>query len=279
MFTNILLATDFSPCSQGAVSYARGLALLHGSTLHLLHVLDPEPTPGEFIPDPDSDDNWTAERKMEELASSDALKDIPHTHSLRSGVVWEVVSEVVLDLGIDLVIVGTSGAGGLRHLVLGSVAEKILRHTTCPVLTVGPDTRNRGLADGNVRTILCATDFSPVSENALNHSLKLAHASGAQLVLLHAVDPDEAAENEIEQMTLDAEQRLFGSVESRLDVPCRVLVDRGTAADVILRRAESLPADVIVMGAHPGSAAAHIPWTVVHRVISDSLCPVVTLGD
>lgn len=280
MFRNILLTTDFSACSQGTVPYARSLAQLHGSTVHLLHVLDPEPTTGHLIPDIDSEDeDATARTEMQALASSDALKDIPHTQSLKPGVVWDVVSEMIGDLGIDLVIVGTHGGHGLRHFVLGSVAEQILRNASCPVLSIGPDIRRRGLADGKITTILCATDLSPASGNVFDHSLNLARASDAKLILLHAVDADGAAENQLEQLTSDAKRRLLNLIEGCSDLHCRVTVDCGPAANTILSKADEFSADLIVMGAHGGGlGAAHIPWTVVHQVVSNALCPVVTLA-
>jgi nucleotide-binding universal stress UspA family protein len=280
MFKNILLTTDFSACSQCTVPYARALAQFHGSTVHLLHVLGPEPTTGHLIPDIDSEDEEAKARtEMRALASCDAFKDIPHTELLKAGVVWDVVSEVIDEVGIDLVIVGTHGEQGLRHFILGSVAERILRNVTCPVLTIGPDIRRRGLAAGTVTTILCATDLSAASRNVFDHSVNLARISGAKLALLHAVEPDQAPETQLERLTANAERRLSSLAEECSDLPCRAIVLRGPAANVILSKANEISADLIVMGAHGGPAAAHIPWTPVHQVVAHALCPVMTLRD
>lgn len=213
---------------------------------------------------------------MKELAGCDVLASISHTQSLKSGVVWDVVSETIRDLGIDLVIVGTHGGHGIRHLILGSVAEKILLRAPCPVLTIGPDTQRRALADGNVTTILCATDFDPGSEDALQQSVDLARTTGAYLTLVHAVDAD-GSDEELDRLVADAERRSSSLIEPHSDFPCRVVVDRGPAAEVILDKAEQFSADLIVMGADDGPAAAHIPWTVLHQVISKALCPVLTI--
>lgn len=76
--------------------------------------------------------------------------------------VWNVVSELVTEFKVDLIVLGTHGHGGLRHLVLGSVAEQIFRRAACPVLTVGPGAHD-GLAQGKLNTIVYATNFSPAS--------------------------------------------------------------------------------------------------------------------
>jgi universal stress protein A len=161
-FKHILFATDFSPCSQVALPYALSVAKRYGSTVHVVHVVGPEPLIGPLgvhYPKTEDEDSL-AKQSLDALIQSGALKGIPYTHTITRGVVSSVVSKQIADLNIDLVVLGTHGRSGLRKLVLGSVAEKILRCAGCPALTVGPEVHN-GLAEGKLNTIVYATDFSP----------------------------------------------------------------------------------------------------------------------
>jgi universal stress protein A len=141
----ILLPTDFSDYSQNAVAYATEFANTFGAELHLLHVLQDlvamVPEPGLAFPPPGD--------YMQELQESAeaALAKIPDPPPSEGGNVVRVVRqgppfvEIVRyakENDIDLVIMGTHGRSGLAHVLLGSVAEKVVRKAPCPVLTVRP---------------------------------------------------------------------------------------------------------------------------------------------
>ena len=140
----ILLATDFSPPAQHAQDYACSLAERLSAELHTLHVvLDPSPIPGP-------EGSW--------ILPSDAVPQLVHNAERELAVRMEaalprsltvvravMVGQPVRDIidyakthAIDLIVIGTHGYTGLSHLLLGSVAEKIVRLATCPVLTVHP---------------------------------------------------------------------------------------------------------------------------------------------
>jgi nucleotide-binding universal stress UspA family protein len=89
----------------------------------------------------------------------------------------------------DLMVIGTHGHGGFQHLVLGSVAEKVLRQAACPVLTVPP--RTRATSTLPFKRILCPVDFSDSSRSALDFALSLAREGDADLTILHVLEwPD-----------------------------------------------------------------------------------------
>ncbi len=138
-FQRILVATDFSPTSGHAVELAAGLAKQYGASLTLLHVVEiPAPAySGWFTPV----DLLTPMRDAAEKALADALaelrKQVPAaTSSLRMGIAADEVIGEVRDGRYDLVVIGTHGRRGLRHLLLGSVAERVVRTCPVPVLTV-----------------------------------------------------------------------------------------------------------------------------------------------
>jgi nucleotide-binding universal stress UspA family protein len=143
--SRILFPTDFSEPARQAQQYAMALAERFGAELHFLHVV-PEVTMGL----PDSSTYWTlpdADLKAQvESANERILNDIGHDwaaqhHPFRTSVVGNVIAEIQnysARHNIDLIVVGTHGYTGMSHLLLGSIAEKLVRISTCPVLTVHP---------------------------------------------------------------------------------------------------------------------------------------------
>lgn len=141
----ILCATDFSPPAQQAQNYASTLAEKLWAELHLLHVVvEPLPLPGPK-------GSWILpEAVLPSLIQKAELELADHTEAsslttgsrpictVKVGYPIEQILKYVKDNKIDLIVVGTQGHTGLSHLLLGSVAEKIVRLATCPVLTVHP---------------------------------------------------------------------------------------------------------------------------------------------
>lgn len=280
-FKNILFTTDFSPCSKAALPYACAIAERYGSTVHVVHVVGPEPLIGPLgVPYPQTEDeNTLAQRALDTLIQSSALKDIPCTRTIMRGVVWGVVSRLIADLNIDLVVLGTHGRSGLRKLMLGSVAEQIFRCTACPVLTVGPEVHN-GLAEGKLNAIVYATDFSPASLGALPYVLSLARVNRSKVILVHAVHPlvggEELIAVPVDETVENAKQELTNLIPKDPDIRYEVITKCEPAADLILRVARNSEADLIVMGAHRGTAS-HIPWAIAHAIVCHAPCPVLTV--
>jgi nucleotide-binding universal stress UspA family protein len=278
-FKNILYTTDFSPCSEAALPYARSVAEHYGATVHMVHVVGPETIHGElFVPYMDAErEDRAARQQFDELGQSDALKGILFTYSVQRGSVWDVVTRLLADLHIDLIVLGTRGRRGLKHLLLGSVAEQIFRRAACPVLTVGPEVRKEGMAQGHPGVILYATDFSPASLHAFCYAHSLATGSGARLTLLHALETEQVV-SRLEEAVVEANRKLDEFTRQSSGVSCDPIIMSGSAAESILRAARSAEADLIVMGAHAGaSASAHTPCAVAHRVVCHASCPVLTV--
>ena len=140
---NILVATDFSKPSDVALAYGRDLARSYGSALNVLHVADnafllfggdPATT---FVPDQQAEIERSAREQLEELITDD---DRTMLHA-RSVVVTAVgVAQAIVDYAsahaCDLIVMGTHGRGAMAHLLMGSVAERVVQLSPCPVLTV-----------------------------------------------------------------------------------------------------------------------------------------------
>lgn len=139
----ILFATDFSETSQQAQKYASAMAAAFQAELHALHVIrDPYPMPsstGFPLPPPkEMLPKLTREaetRLAEEMA--DVTKSYPQViRAIRVGDAVREINEYAKLHDIDLIVIGTHGLTGISHLLIGSVAEKLVRLATCPVFTV-----------------------------------------------------------------------------------------------------------------------------------------------
>jgi nucleotide-binding universal stress UspA family protein len=144
MFTRILVPTDFSDASDAALDYARALAGRFASTLHLVHVLD-----APFVTGPISTEVFMSqapavqEELFEEararLARRAAAAERAHlrvTTEIVSGTTARAIVDIAADRAMDLIVMGTHGRSGMAHLLMGSVAERVVRTAPCPVLTV-----------------------------------------------------------------------------------------------------------------------------------------------
>lgn len=185
----------------------------------------------------------------------------------------------------DLIVIGTHGASGFRHLILGSVTETLLREVDCPVLTVPP----RALSTARLpfRHLLSAVDFSASSLKALQLACSLAEDGAAKLDILHVVDePDEHAlfvarpydvhhhPETYERRVADHLDRLLPPTSCK-HTSMKYRIARGNAEDEILRVASESGADVIVMGVGRGKPPMF--GSTVNHVVRNASCPVLTV--
>ena len=142
----ILLPTDFSEHSSLPLRYACAFAEQFGAELHLLHVLQdlvamvPEPglaflPPGDFMREMQE----SAQQALAKLPDPDWAKGKSIVRATRQGPPFLEIVRYAKENEIDLIVLGTHGRGGLAHVLLGSVAEKVVRKAPCPVLTIRPD--------------------------------------------------------------------------------------------------------------------------------------------
>ena len=141
---NILVPTDFSTASQEAVRYAYDLAVRIGATLHVVHVLENPFAPGAFMemytPPPAeyfTDLERQAEEKLRGCLTEAQRAACQVVLTTRLGLPSsEILDRLEEEPKIDLVVMATHGRGGVARLVMGSVADKIIRAAPCPVLTL-----------------------------------------------------------------------------------------------------------------------------------------------
>ena len=143
--TRILVPTDFSPASDAAFDYALVIASRFGASLHLLHVLDDPLVVGQTwgsevyigsLPTMRESLSQAAAAKLAHVVAQAEAKGIAARSDVRVGRPAEMIRDAAEKEAVDLIVMGTHGRTGMAHLVMGSVAERMLRDAPCPVLTV-----------------------------------------------------------------------------------------------------------------------------------------------
>ena len=274
----ILVATNLSEESYRALAYALLLAEHAGSEVHVVHVTDPEMeflTPNEL---------WhrlalETKRRCGRVLTREECE-------ICVGRTAKEITAAAIELGADLIVTATHGHSGLKHFVLGSTAEKVLRHAPCPVLIVRDCLHPRALP----RKILVPIDFSERAVAGADYARRFAEAFGADLHLMHVVVPPFAgvdgfvaapeftqvmeterakAEEELEALIETvAPGRIAASSEVVTGGPVNALVDRTKAGDL----------DLVIASTHGDSGLRHaLLGSVAEELVRGSACPVLVV--
>jgi len=285
---NILFATDFSPAAQVVLSHVLDISRYYGATLFTVHVLPHVPFVEAPIPDPEKD-TASAYAQLAKLVSLVSWKDVTHKEIIERGDVPEVLAKLIQQFDIDLVIVGCGGRHGFGKLLLGSVAEDVFRHATCPVLTFGPQSARRH-TDGHLQHILFATDFGRESVHALPYALSLAEENHARLTMVYVApepgmvlpEPELGALPTFERTDLATySERLLRSLIPEAMPLWRepeYMVLFGPPAEMIAGAAHD-DVDLIVVGVkRPTLLTKHFGQGVAYRLSCEAPCPVLSVS-
>ena len=271
----IMVATDFSDVSCGALNYAKQLARCFSAKILLVHVVDDrQVTPGHQAVAPSLPDRLdSAEAEIQRMALGVMHDDVACSVIVRAGRIQEAILDLIHERDIDLLVVGTRGKGYSNGEGLGSVAEMLLRAMPCPVLTVGKGVRQDAYENTHARSVLFPTDFSHTSHAALPYTENLAQHIGARLLLLHVDEKGSDAYHPEEFRDLLKEMRPPGLSTETITRP-------GNAAKAILEVSNEKQVDFIAMGVHGADQAARTHnFGVAFGVIRQAKCPVFTLFD
>jgi len=140
-FRTILVPLDFSKGSRSSLAYAIRFARRHGSRLILLHVVEPRSYPTtdgftNFAAPPITVERDAALEELERWRSELVPSGTEVETRLRTGPAYYEIAEASRELAVDLIIISTHGYTGLKHVLMGSTAEQVVRRASCPVLTV-----------------------------------------------------------------------------------------------------------------------------------------------
>lgn len=272
----ILVSVDFSPASESALRRALDLAGRTGADLCLLHVvpgLSANDASVESLADEEREFYrrvWErAERDLDAFLHRSPPSGVQLHHKLVAGVPTRTILAQAEEEDADLIVMGTHGRRGMRRLVLGSVAETVLRQSERPVLVV-PEVA-AGLAP--LFHVLAPTDFSDAAGLALPVAAEIADLYGARLDLLHVLEPVpllgalagvHTAEALFPELYPHAEERLGELVREGTGALGRATyhVVEGRAAGAVVDYAATHGVDLIVMAKHG--------WHGVERVLMGS---------
>ena len=297
----ILVPLDFSEASMQALKYTIRLAEKFRGAIHLVHV---QPT-----------DEFTtiarAGHLMLDCADAialmqDRLAEIQHRHDVQfwpdnchvmSGRPFEEVCKLARGIEADLIVLPTRGHGGLRHVVLGSTAERIVRFAPCPVLVLRGEKYQTatldevaGKVDFELRKILVPVDFSKSSLVGARYAARLARSTGASLRFLHVVFPYSqffgidrigasfASLIETARETARAEMGRLKRMKFLRGIDCETEIRVGPTVDEISGESSDPEIDLLVTSTHgrTGFKRALIGSTAEH-VVRYAECPVLTV--
>jgi nucleotide-binding universal stress UspA family protein len=296
----ILCPVDFSDHSRRALDHAFAIAKWYDSSVTPLHVLSFVPVaayaPGSpmFPPIPLTDvDREQVLVDLKRFAETPSAGAVRMEARLREGhTVDEILAEAEA-LPADLLVIGTHGRSGFERLVLGSVAERLVRKASGPVLSVPPQV---GTASSVFKRILCPLDFSDASMQALKYAMSLAQEADARLTVLHVMQYKISELPEMHDprpsgrpLSLDefrarceeeTRRRLEEAVPQDVKAYARVetKIASGKPYQAILAEAAQEEADLIVMGVH-GRNPVDLMFlgSTTQHVLRRAGCPVLTL--
>ncbi len=280
----ILCPVDFSESSGAALGLAVRLAKDAGATVTLAHVVQPS-----YVLAPDA---GYVLRSIQDVASQEAdtglaackadgeriAPGVPIEVVRLDGTPWDSLCRQAREGAFDLIVMGTHGRTGLAHALVGSVAERVVRHAPCPVLV----TRAAAAAGPPFRQILCAVDFSEPSREALRFAAELAKQGGATLTVMHvyakhAPADDRAVEEKVDQLRPALTE--WQETARALGAPrVEVAWEEGRAWQAIVRRAAEQHHDLVVVGTHGRTGLEHVfLGSVAERVLRHAPCSVLAV--
>jgi nucleotide-binding universal stress UspA family protein len=143
---NVLVATDFSPVSDTALVYGRALARTFDATLHVLHVVDnlgarlsyaDASLAGFAPPELQAEIEQSARKSLDAFVTDTDRRELRATPVLRvNNSTAKEIAEYAKEASIDIIVIGATGRGAVDRMLMGSVADKVIRRAPCPVLTV-----------------------------------------------------------------------------------------------------------------------------------------------
>ncbi len=280
---NVLIATDFSHHSTAAIDYGLNFAHRCGAHTEIVYVL---PTDEYALAGPEAltASKDAARRDLLELKTklrrSYAFEeDVDYRVSMLEGPTADCLLQLAHDKRIDLIVVGTHGRSGMGKIILGSVAEKIFRRSSVPVLTIGPNLRRpRDVAGAH--HFLAPCDLTPRSHPAVQFACSLARENNSQLTVLHVIDhANGGMKLDPERVKQEIREQLAQIVAKHAEgVDVRYRVETGKVSAKVIDVARENDADLIVLGVRPSSGMLdRFMWPIAYELVREAACPVLTI--
>lgn len=279
----ILVATDLEDDIDYLLPHAVAQARASNSTLVLATVV-PEAegsalNTAALLPAEAADREQEARRRLGNIASLMGNVGVPCDILVRHGSPPDVIPAMAREIGASRIIIGTHGRRSVKKLLLGSVANSILRKVEVPICTIGPQA-SYAAPKGAPRRILHPVSLSPGYEHSARLALEIAQFYQAEITLLHILprNAQQGADAEMLAEWTRAELKRLIPEEAPLWIISSIKVEKGTVVTKILTAANEMNADLIVLGVNPGQSF----WSIgedntAYDIILQADCPVLTV--
>ena len=220
-------------------------------------------------------------QQLEPLAQRARQSGVHCEVVVRPGLAADQILGYLRERHIDRIVMGTHSPGPIGKILVGSVAEAVLRTANVPVFIVGPEVVDGAYRNFATRTILSAVSLIESSFVVATFAAELAFQHNARLILQHVIRPQDRAEvlagRTIEEIETDLLCLIPAELRDQISV--QTIVVPGDPTEELLYQSRAQQADLIVLGAHGASAFAAITrHGVVYKVLAHSHCPVITLS-
>jgi nucleotide-binding universal stress UspA family protein len=282
--STILFATEI-PADEKAFSFALAQAKEFGADLILFHVYDTLVVSASETSGVRYYDYAAAARtemhQLEPLAERVRAAGVACEVFVRPGLAADQILAFTREREIDRIVMGTHSPGPVGKLLVGSVAEAVLRSATTPVAIIGPDVVEGDHGSFTTRTILCAASLQESTSVVAGFAAELAAHHRARLILQHVIRPQERVEylagRSLDQIEADMLALVPPHLQGKIAV--QTVVVPGDPTEELLYQSRSQQADLIVLGAQGASTFAAITrHGVVYKVLAHASCPVLTLS-
>jgi nucleotide-binding universal stress UspA family protein len=294
-FKKILFPTDFSPCANHALKYSLLLAEKYQAKLTLFHAIimfmDDPNNPDYRFPDLSETYNQiekVCDRCFQQVMDESQKVDIDKV-VVRGISPADEILRYAEENDISLIVMGTCGRSALGRFFFGSTAEKVVRHSHCPVLTVLEEPTEY-IKTGKYDKILLPTDYSDTSKKAIPWAVSLAENHDAELILLHSIEenipPQYYAGGVASIFELDRELKkratkaldLFMEEVKGKKIKIKKVVVEGKSDEEIVNYAKKNNVDLIVLASHGHSGIERVLLgSTTERVVRKAPCPVLTV--
>jgi len=283
----ILLPVDFSDRALGAARYAAAIGRLCGSSITLLHVLQPPhyefaalEVGGPMLSELFANRSVQVRQQLDGFLTEE-LEGLPVERVLIEGDPARKIVEYAHDKRMNLIVVPTHGYGPFRRFILGSVTAKVLHDADCPVWTGVHLEHAPPVTSIPFKDLLCAVDLGPQSCKVLSWAARTAAEVGARLTVVHAAPCLWIQEQETDNSVRESLKQQARQEIERLDVErpaeCDILIESGDPPAVVRRVAETLRADLLVIGRGSAAGVFGRLRTNAYAIIRESPCPVVSV--
>jgi nucleotide-binding universal stress UspA family protein len=282
--STILFASEI-PANEKAFAFAVAQAAEFGADLILFHaydtlVISASETSGVRYYDYAAAAR-TEMQRLEPLADRARAAGLRCEIVVRPGLPADQILAYARERIIDRIVMGTHSPGPIGKLLVGSVAEAVLRTSNVPVFIVGPEVVDGSFRNFETKSVLCAVSLGESSAIVTSFAAELAAQYNARLILQHVIRPQDRHEvlagRSIDQIEGDLIALVPKDLQEKIEV--QAIVVPGDPTEELLYQSRAQQADLIVLGAHGATAFAAITrHGIVYKVLAHSHCPVLTLS-